>query len=179
MCSANAQFVTTMACLSKRSDWQMDTTILLSNSACIQVSSSVWRLLIVPLVVPNSNKLYAVLGILVRTYLKFSIQFSIGRHHMLILLLSGCFDEDLFGFPVFLLHSTNYWLVIFWSVLPQKIHGVTTRNRLKLNFFKHIFNNKYLFSQYLIERLQQKLNRVLMLTAKHADIYYVWSKFIL
>lgn len=149
--SASAQFVTTMACLSRRSDEQMDTTILLSNSTCIQVSSSVWKLVIVPLVVPNNNKLYAIRGILKRTYLKFSIQFSIRCHHMLIFLFSGCFDEDLFGFPVFLLHSTDNWLVSFWSVLPKKIHGVTRKNRLKLNFFKHIFNNKYLFSQYLVE----------------------------
>ena len=171
--SASAQFVTTMACLSRRSDEQMDTTILLSNSTCIQVSSSVWKLVIVPLVVPNNNKLYAIRGILIRTYLKFSIQFSIRCLHMLILLLSGCFDEDLFGFPVFLLHSTDNWLVIFWSVLPKKIHGVTRKNRLKLNFFKHIFNNKYLFSHYLVEKLKQILNRVLMLTDKHANVYFV------
>ena len=36
--SANAQFA--MACLTRRSDKQIDTTILLSNSTCIQVSSS-------------------------------------------------------------------------------------------------------------------------------------------
>lgn len=135
------------------------------------------KLVIVPLVVPNNNKLYAKRWILIRIYLKFSIQFSIRCHHVLILLLSGCFDEDLFGFPVFLLHSTDYWLVIFWSVLPKKIHGVTTRNRLKLNFFKYIFNNKYPFSQYLVEKLKQILNRVLMLIAKHT-VYFVWSKFI-
>lgn len=104
-------FVTTMACLSEDLMNKWIPLFYYQTLHVSQVSSSVWKLVIVPLVVPNNNKLYAIRGILKRTYLKFSIQFSIRCHHMLIFLLSGCFDEDLFGFQYFFcILLTTDWL---------------------------------------------------------------------